>query len=84
MRVKFEELIYWFKRGLRSGIFIAYNLQILVMEWYINAGITVEVEYEDGLVKEIKSIDELKDLLREIRKQVEQDKELMEILNKEV
>jgi hypothetical protein len=80
---KFVDLVFFFKKGVKTGILFTFDFAFLMMEYYLSNGMPVLIEYDNGKVKEIKNLKELAKLKREILKQtIKEDPEVKEILEK--
>ncbi len=82
MRINFNDLVLYYKRGIKTGIFIAYEMSLWLIEFYLLNGLNVIIEYENGKSKEIKTEKDFKGLVKEIHKEAIKDHEIREILEK--
>ena len=82
MRFKFMDLVEYYKRGIKTGVFIAYEMALWMVEFHLVNGLKVEIEYENGQTKEIKTEKDFKQLVKEIHKVAIKNTEIKEILEK--
>jgi hypothetical protein len=82
MRMKFNDILLYYKRGIETGIFIAYDMAMWLIEFYLLNGLNVIIEYENGERKEIKTEKDLKQLVKEIHREAIKEPEIREILEK--
>jgi hypothetical protein len=82
MRFKFNEILEAYKRGVKTGIFIAYEMTLWLVEFNLLNGLNVIIEYENGERKEIKTEKNFKQLVREIHREAIKEPEIREILEK--
>jgi len=81
MKQKFLELLNLFKRGVKSKNLFTFDFAFLMMEFHLNSGAHVIIEYDNG-AKEIKNLKDLAELKKEIFKMAVEDKEIVKELKK--
>ncbi len=82
MRINFNDLVLYYKRGIKTGIFVAYEMFLWLIEFHLLNGLNVIIEYDNGKTKQIKTEKDFKGLVREIHKEAIKDPEMKEILEK--
>jgi hypothetical protein len=80
MKQKFADLLFFFKKGVKSRILFAFEFAFLVMEFYISSNMPVIIEYDDGREKKIKDLKDLVELKKEVFREALKDLEVVEIL----
>ena len=82
MRIRFSEILHWYKKGITSGFFLCYEVTMWMVEFHLISGLNVVIEYDNGEERVIRTEKDFKRLVKDIHREAIKDPEIREILEK--
>jgi hypothetical protein len=76
------DLLQYYKRGIKTGVFIAYEMALWLIEFNVLNGLNTVIIYENGETEEIRNGKDFKKLVQRVHMEAVKDKEIREILEK--